>query len=199
MLIEETSVPDEALPVEAFKSHLRLGSGFGQDDVQNEVLRSFLRAAMASIEARTNKALIARNFTWTVTKWANPAAQALPVAPVNAIIRMSVVARDGSQTELNPEAYWLDRDGHNPRLRPIAGCLPEPPSNGEVSVVFVAGFGPAWNDLPSDMQQAVLMLAAHYYEYRHDTALSHGCMPFGVTSLIERFRAMRLGRSGSVQ
>ena len=48
MLIEQTPVPDTALPVDDFKAHLRLGSGFGQDDVQNAVLHSFLRAAMAA-------------------------------------------------------------------------------------------------------------------------------------------------------
>jgi uncharacterized phiE125 gp8 family phage protein len=35
-------------------------------------------------------------------------------------------------------------------------------------------------------------LAAHYYEYRDETSLARGCMPFGVQSLIERYRSMRL-------
>ena len=38
-----------------------------------------------------------------------------------------------------------------------------------------------------------MLLASHYYEFRHETTLSEGCMPFGVTSLIERYRVMRLG------
>ncbi len=38
----------------------------------------------------------------------------------------------------------------------------------------------------------MLLLAAHYYEYRHETALGGGCMPFGVTSLTERYRTVRL-------
>ena len=37
------------------------------------------------------------------------------------------------------------------------------------------------------------MLAAHYYEYRHETRLGDGCMPFGVSSLIERYRPLRIG------
>jgi len=94
------------------------------------------------------------------------------------------------------DVYWLERDGHRPRLRATAACLPAPETGGEIRVRFLAGYGPEWDDVPADMQQAVLMLAAHYYEYRHDTALAGGCMPFGVTSLIERFRSLRLGRSG---
>jgi uncharacterized phiE125 gp8 family phage protein len=42
------------------------------------------------------------------------------------------------------------------------------------------------------MGQAALMLAAHYYDNRHDTALGPGCMPFGVTALLERYRPLRL-------
>jgi uncharacterized phiE125 gp8 family phage protein len=47
--------------------------------------------------------------------------------------------------------------------------------------------------LPADLQQAVLLLAAHYYEYRDEQSLGEGCMPFGVTSLIARYRALRMG------
>ena len=47
-------------------------------------------------------------------------------------------------------------------------------------------------DLPADLGQAVLLLAAHYYEFRHETQLGDGCMPFGVTSLIERYRTVRV-------
>ena len=196
MLIEETSVADAALPVDAFKAHLQMGSGFGQDDLQNEVLQSFLRAALASIEARTNKALLTRGFVWTLTHWRSTTAQSLPVAPVSAITRMAIITQDGSQIEVNPAIYWLEKDPHHPRLRPTASCLPTVPQGTEIQIEFQAGYGAEWDDIPKDMQQAVLMLAAHFYEYRHDTALSDGCMPFGVTSLIERFRTMRLGSMG---
>ena len=55
-----------------------------------------------------------------------------------------------------------------------------------------AGFATGWDELPADLAQAVLLLAAHYYEYRNETALSDGCMPFGVTSLVQRYRPMRI-------
>ena len=55
MLIEETAIADAALPVDQFKAHLRLGTGFAEDNVQDEVLKGFLRAAIAAIEARTGK------------------------------------------------------------------------------------------------------------------------------------------------
>jgi len=60
-------------------------------------------------------------------------------------------------------------------------------------VRFEAGFGADLGDLPADLAQAVLLLAAHYHEYRDETALAQGCMPFGVSSLIARYQPMRIG------
>ncbi len=197
MLIEQTTVPDGALPVEAFKAHLRLGSGFGQDTLQDAVLVSFLRAALAAIEARTGKVLIQRRFVWSLTFWRDAEAQVLPVSPIDAITRVALVARDGAQSDVSPQVYWLDRDMQRPRLRATGSSLPQVPSAGAVLIEFDAGFGQDWSAIPADLQQAVLMLAAHFYEYRADTGLSEGCMPFGVASLIERYKTLRIGMGAS--
>ena len=69
MLIEETAVSLTALPFQEFKAHLRLGTGFSDGDVQDQVLEGFLRAAAAAIEARTGKVLFERTFFWTLTEW----------------------------------------------------------------------------------------------------------------------------------
>lgn len=193
MLIEQTTVPDAALPVDAFKAHLRLGSGFGQDDVQDPVVTSFLRAAIAAVEARTAKALIARDFGLTLDFWRHVSAQTLPMSPVNEILSVTMRDRDGSETTMDAELFWLEQSLQRPRLRSSGATLPRIPRIGTVRVAFRAGFGDAWEDVPADLRQAVMMLAAHYYEYRNDTALSDGCMPFGVTSLIERYKPVRLG------
>jgi uncharacterized phiE125 gp8 family phage protein len=116
---------------------------------------------------------------------------------VTVIADVQLIMRSGIETTVHPSVYWLERDAQTPQLRATAACLPGPERGGELRVRFLAGYGPEWEDVPADMQQAVLMLAAHYYEYRHDTALGTGCMPFGVTALIERFRVMRTGRSGA--
>ena len=193
MLIEQTPVPDAALPVAAFKAHLRLGSGFGLDGVQDGVIHSFLRAAIAAIEARTGKALITRGFTVSLSFWRNTGAQVLPIAPAVAINQVTSVAADGTETLIAEDSYWLERDMQRPRLRAKGSCLPRIPRAGTINIAFEAGFGTTWDQIPADLQQATFMLAAHYYEYRNDTGLSDGCMPFGVSSLIERFKAMRLG------
>jgi uncharacterized phiE125 gp8 family phage protein len=193
MLIEETTVPDPALPVDRFKDHLRLGTGFEDLGLQDGVLRGFLRAAIAAIEARTGKVLIARDFTLSLSDWDNAQGQILPVAPVTAVTQVMLEDAAAVQTVVDPGRYRLERDSQRPRLRPVGVLLPTVPTGGTVTVSFSAGMAADWDGLPADLGQAVMLLAAHYYEYRDDIALGPGCMPFGVTSLIQRYRAVRLG------
>ena len=193
ILVEETQVPETAMPVEELKRHLRLGSGFADDDLQDGVLGSFLRAALAAIEARCSRALIARGFVVTLSEWRDMQGQPLPVAPVQSVSEVAVVDAYGVATVIDPAAYRLEQDSFVPQLRPRGACLPHIPAEGAAEVRFQAGYGPGFDDLPADLAQAVLLLAAHYYEYRDETALSQGCMPFGVTSLIARYRPVRLG------
>lgn len=193
MLIEETTVPDGALPVDQFKAHLRQGTGFGEDDLQDGVLMGFLRAAMSAIEARTGKALIERRFSWALTAWRDLERQALPVAPIRALTGVTRTDPDGTETALALERFRLEKDSHRPCLLALGAVLPTIPRGGSVRIDFDAGLSVDWGGLPADLAQAVLMLAAHYYEYRNDTGLSDGCMPFGVTSLIQRYRPVRIG------
>ncbi len=192
LLMEETAVPLTALPLADFKAHLRLGTGFADEDIQDPVLESFLRAAMAAIEGRTGKVLLTRDFSWVVQGWRDVTGQALPVAPVSVILSLTLRDRVEEVEVIDPVHYRLEQDAHRPVLRPAGMFLPVIVSGGVAEIVFRAGYGAAWDDLPSDLAQAVLMLAAHYYEYRHETGLSGGCMPFGVASLIERYRTVRL-------
>jgi uncharacterized phiE125 gp8 family phage protein len=192
MLVEVTTVPQTALPVLHFKEHLRLGTGFADDGLQDGVLEGFLRAALAAIEGRTGKVLIEREFSWTIPAWRGLDRQVLPVAPVSAIAGVVLVDAMGSEVVVDPAGWRLQPDMQRPLLVAMGAVFPSVPSNGAARIGFLAGFGPDWSDLPPDLAQAVLMLAAHYYEYRQDTALGAGCMPFGVTALIERFRMVRL-------
>lgn len=197
MLIDETAVPLAALPMAEFKAHLRLGTGFSDGDIQEPVLEGFLRAALAAIEARTGKVLIVRSFSWTLTEWRDAAGQALPVAPVTAVTGITLRDPSGGDEVIDPVFYRLEQDAHRPVIRASGTLLPAIPTGGTAEITFDAGYGAAWGDLPADLAQAVLLLAAHYYEYRTETALGDGCMPFGVTSLIERYRTVRLLGGGA--
>ncbi len=193
MLIEETAIADTALPVDQFKAHLRLGTGFAEESVQDEVLKGFLRAAIAAIEARTGKVLITREFSWTLSAWRDRAGEILPVAPISSVEDVTMSDAAGNASVVDTVVYRLEPDSQRPRLRPASAFLPAIATGGSVRIAFIAGMAADWGGLPADLGQAVLLLAAHYYEYRDETALSDGCMPFGVTSLIQRYRMVRFG------
>ena len=192
MLIEETSVADNDLPIAEFKAHLRLGTGFADDTLQDVLLASFLRAAIAAIEARTGKILLSRSFSWTLTAWRDTAEQALPIAPVTDITEVALVASDGTETQVGPATYRLERDHHRPMLVASGQCLPRIPPGGEAEVTFVAGFAAVFGDLPADLAQAVMLLAAYFYEHRGSTGLSSDALPYGVAVLLERYKTVRI-------
>ncbi len=193
MLVEQTAIQDSALPVAQFKDHLRMGSGFGDDTLQDAVLVGFLRAAITAIEARTGKAILERRFVWRFTTWRGTEKQILPVAPVTAVIAFKIMNAQDIETIIDPSRYRLSQDAHFPSLISNAGSFPVIPKGGQAELEFTAGFASLWDNIPADLAQAVLMLGAHYYEYRNDTGLADGCTPFGVTALLERYKPMRLG------
>lgn len=193
MLTEISEVPLAGLPLDAFKAHLRLGTGFSDGSVQDEVLESLFRAALAAIEARTSKAVLTREFELRLRLWTSAVAQVFPIAPVSSIVSLTRVDAEGAESAVDPGTYRLRADAHRPALEAAGTLLPAIPNGGEVRVRFIAGYAVDWDGVPPDLRQAVLLLAAHYYEYRAETALAEGCMPFGVSALIARYSDLRLG------
>lgn len=194
ILTEVGAPPTAALPVRGFAEHLRLGSGFADDGSEDAVLELYLRAAMAAIEARIGRALFARTFSWTVTRWREDASQGLPVGPVKAVDAVIMVDGDGERTPVDADNWSVLRDSQRPRLVGRFGRnLPRIPKSGHAEVRFVAGFGQTWSEVPPDLRQAVFLLAAHFYENRSGSATAAGSMPFGVLVLIEAYRSMRVG------
>ena len=191
MLTEETPVPSLALPVEEMKDHLRMGSGFADDGLQDGLIETYLRAALAAIEGRIGKMLFQRRFLWVLECWREDE-QALPVSPVSGIVSVTLVDAAGAEVVAAPTTYRLVKDLHRPRLVGKGMALPVIPSDGMAKVLFDAGFGAVWTDIPVDLRQAVLLLAGEFYEHRHDDGAQTAGLPFGVVTLIERWRTVRI-------
>ncbi|WP_333817433.1 head-tail connector protein [Tabrizicola sp.] len=191
MLTEETQVPLAALPVEEMKDHLRMGSGFADDGLQDGLIETYLRAALAAIEGRIGKMLFQRRFLWVLECWRDEE-QALPVAPVTGVVSVTLVDAAGGEVLVPGAVYRLVKDLHRPRLAGKGSALPTIPSGGSARVVFEVGFGAAWTDIPVDLRQAVLLLAGEFYEHRHDDGAQAAGLPFGVVTLIERWRTVRI-------
>ncbi len=198
MRLEELgAVPGAALPVAALADHLRLGTAFEGAPLQVALLEAQVRAALAAIEGRIGKALILRRFRLVLDRWRGDGAQALPLAPVAAVVEVALVGADGGRVVLEPARFRLMPDLHRPKLMAVTGALPVIATGGGVEITFDAGFGVAWADVPPDLTQAVMLLAAEFYEARHDAGDGPVGLPRTVQMLIERWRTVRvLGGGG---
>ena len=197
MLVEQTSTPAAALPVAAFRDHLRLGTGFADEGAEDSLLETFLRAAIAAVKAWTGKVLLERDFSWSLMAWRDGRAQVLPVAPVSEIVEMRLIDCLDWEVVVDTATYRLQQDLHRPLLMSRGARLPTIPTQGSVRISFTAGFGPAWKDVPADLAQAVMLLAAYYYEYRHEMRVGSAVMPYGVSSLVDRWRNVRILGGGA--
>ncbi|WFE76040.1 head-tail connector protein [Roseinatronobacter sp. S2] len=192
MDLQATSpIPPSALPVAAFRDHLRLSSGFADGATEDALLEQYLRAALDSVEGRVSRALFLRDYTLRLTRWRDEYAQVLPRAPVADVTALTLRDRMGAQTVVPADRYILQADGARPRIVAAGTALPTIPTRGTVQIAFSAGFGAAWDDIPADLRQAVLLLAAQYYEHR-DTGGAQD-MDFGIRALLERWRDIRMG------
>ncbi len=190
-LIETSAVNDGDLPVAAFRAHLRLGTGFADEATGDALLVQYLRGALAAIEARTGKALMQRDFRLTLPCWRWPDAQALPVAPVSAVASVTLVDAAGVPEVVDADRWRLVVDRHRPQIVAAGAVLPMAPTGGRIEVDFTAGFGD-WADLPDDLRQAVLLLAAQYYEGRTGGA----ALPGTVSALLARWVPLRVTAGG---
>ena len=197
LLIEQGGVPQAALPIQALKGHLRLGSGFADDALQDSQAENYLRAALAVVEGRTAKMLIARNLLLVLDDWRQGSEQALPVAPVMAVVSVTLFDVAGGATVVAADCYRLVRDTHRPKIAATGTLLPMVAEGGRAEVLFTAGFG-AWAAVPADLAQAVFLLAAEYYEMRHEAGVREAAgLPHAVQVLIERWRTVRVLGGGA--
>lgn len=195
MLTEVSPVAEAALPIIPLREHLRMGTGFSDDNLQNGLLVACLRAALSLVEARTGKAVLSRSFRVDLQGWSGMFTQRLPVCPVVTLDEIRIFDREDVASVVSSNTYRLVQIKHRASVEAI-GALPRVPSYGRIEIDLVAGYGAAWNAVPAGLRQAVLMVAAGLYEGR---AVERGdVLSPTVNALLTEFRAARLtlGRAG---
>lgn len=190
MRLREVAPADLVPVLGEFAAHLRLGFGFADDGAEDTLLLRYLGSAISAIEAETGQALIAREFLLRVSAWDRRGQLVLPIGPVIEIEAISFLR--GSKVVALEPARWVLMPGRSRQALTGAGggALPAVPPGAEVEIMFTAGHGESWEDIPGELRQAVLMLASFYYEHRHgDAPLA---MPAGVVALIRSYRPTRI-------
>ena len=190
-LTERTAITQSSLPLAGLRDHLRLGSGFGEDLLQDGLLASILRAAMAEIERQTSRSLVEREFRVALECWGSPDRQFLPRGPVTTVSEVAVNRRDGRRDILDAARYRLVSDEPRAAVQSTGGPFPHISGGEEAQITFSAGYGPSWEDVPGDLALAAVTLASARYEDRSGSEP----MPEGVRALIAPYRHVRVLRS----
>jgi uncharacterized phiE125 gp8 family phage protein len=174
---------EEPVTLVEARAHLRLDA-----TDEDAMLTAFITAARAVIEGETRRAFVTQHWRLFLDAWPGREV-ALPLAPVAAVTAVTMNGAD----ELDTAFYETALTGDEPRLV-ATGAWPAPSRRvAGIAVDFTAGYGAA-ADVPGPLKQAVLLLAAHWFEHREPAGLGDGPpeLPPAVKALAAPYRRLRL-------
>ena len=159
-LIRTVAPAAEPVTLADVKAHLRLAHAS-----EDELLASLVRAAREDVERATGMALIDQNWRLALHAW--PSQGCVPIArhPVREILSVTVYGSEGEASLIDPAGYQLDMLSRPARLHFETRPEPLRVLNG-IEIDFSAGFGEAGTDVPDLLKRAILVLVAHWYEFR---------------------------------
>lgn len=190
-LLEVTPLASPPVPRTAFARRLGLSEGFGAgaSPAEDSSLDGWLLSATAHIERRLGFLLTPRACVWTLSSWPLDGAGGLrlPMGPLAEPPTVSLLDSSGAATLWT--GWSLDPASRVPRLRLNGGgSWPQLPQGGAIRIAFTAGLNP----LPPDLAEAVLSLAAHWFENRESSSSALAETPFGLASLLAPYAPIRL-------
>ncbi len=170
---------------------LRLPEGAASDPATAALLARLSDAALARIERLTGRVFGVRTLTIRMTQ--RCASIPLPVRPVASVERIEIVSADGARIA-HEAAAWRVEDGAGGQVLVHRGEGPVPPipPGGWTEARLTAGYGPAWQDSPADLREAVTLAAAAAFEDGAAGVDAAAALPRAVAALVEPFRQVRL-------
>ena len=186
-----TGPASEPVSLADTKSFLRIDGA--DDDI---LVSSLITAARIYIETTTAKILLLQNWSLFKDKWPSSGVLHLPLSPVQSIDEVRLYNLDESHSVLDVSEYAKDLISTQPRIKLLSQHLSQSPSAplNHIEVQFTAGFGAAESDVPADLRQALLMLAAHWYEQREPVGFgsSFNEIPLSISAVLEKYKAFKV-------
>lgn len=170
------------------KLYLRL-DGAEEDDL----LATLIAAARLMVEAASGRMLIEQGWRLVLDAWPIDGRLRLPVGPLRSVAGARVFDAQGAPTAVPPELFAPEL-GSDPPVLAIAGAVPQPGRASQgIDLDVVVGFGPAAGDVPAPLRQAILRLAARWFENRGDALGAEAAvLPAEIATLVAPYRRMRL-------
>jgi uncharacterized phiE125 gp8 family phage protein len=159
-LFRTTAPAAEPVSVAEAKAQLRIGH-----DSEDGLLDGLIRAAREEVEARTGVAMIAQDWRLALDRWPRFGRVALLRYPVIEILSVTVYGTEGEASLIDPATYEVDKASRPARLYFTTRPQPARILNG-IEIDFSAGFGSGAESVPEGLKRAILVLVAHWYEFR---------------------------------
>lgn len=170
------------------KAHLKL-----QHDSEDSLISGLIRAARDEVEKSAGLALIDQTWRLALDRWPRDSCALIAKHPVKEVLSVTAYGPDGEASLIDPDTYQLDTLSRPARLHFEAQTAPLRAMNG-IEIDFAAGFGEAGPDVPDLLKRAVLVLMAHWFEFR--AAFGPGdqpvSFPVGYERMLAGYRARRL-------
>lgn len=178
----------EPISLAELKAHLRVDG-----DDEDALLAGLIRTAREHLERTAGLALISQDWRLYLDHWPETGVVEIGRGPVLSVGAVRAFDELGEESEISLAGHLLDGV-----RRPARLWLRERPAarqaiNG-VEIDFTAGFGEAGQDVPDVLKRAMLVHAAHMYEFRGavPVELQPAGMPEGYDRLIAPHLMRRL-------
>lgn len=170
------------------KRHLRLDHN--NDD---EYLNELTDAATAHVEAVTSQFLISRVVRQYIETMPASRSISLEAWPIKSIQEVRGYDFDGNANIILTENYRLDNRIDPPALVLNTNINFNAFCNG-IEVDMEVGYGEAGVDVPSNITRAILVLIAHWYEFRGTLPAGGetGLIPEGLDILLAPIKKVRI-------
>ncbi len=170
------------------KAHLRISHAS-----EDELIAGLIKAARDEVEKATGTVLIDQSWRLALDCWPRDGTVTIVRHPVKEILSVTVFGADGEATLVDPGTYMLDSLSRPARLHFETTPAPARIMNG-IEIDFTAGYGEAGTDVPDLLKRAILLLVAHWYEFRgvFDAGDQPVSYPPGYERMISGYRLRRI-------
>ncbi len=170
------------------KAHLRISHAS-----EDELIAGLIKAARDEVEKATGAVLIDQSWRLALDCWPRDGTATIVRHPVKEILSVTVFGADGEATLVDPGTYMLDSLSRPARLHFETTPAPARIMNG-IEIDFTAGYGEAGTDVPDLLKRAILLLVAHWYEFRgvFDAGDQPVSYPPGYERMISGYRLRRI-------
>jgi uncharacterized phiE125 gp8 family phage protein len=143
------------------KQHLRV-----THSSEDALISGLIKAAREELEQATGLALISQGWRLYLDCWPGTQMVLIHKAPVISLAALTVYDLAGAPASLSLSGFVLDRFSRPARIAiPDAVAAPGKKMNG-IEIDFTAGFGATGVEVPDGLKRAIMLLAAHWYEFR---------------------------------